>query len=250
MCPYCKKEQFESLCPICEGKIHSWLDDLFEFWLGAHDQLLPGKTGTGARSSDLSIGLNVAALSFIAGHDILRLLHSWESLIRQERQLTPPALLPSPKDLADEIRSAIRFQQTHLLWSSAQDWFADYVGEIKELHQQGMSASKSFVEKKRRIACPADNAEADGVCGNLLRIDENDPLRIFTCAKCETEWTTLRLVAVAMSDSSRDVWLDSEALASWVGISERQVRRIIKQHHIPRRGQLYDAKKFRDAYSA
>lgn len=249
MCPICRKGE-NGLCPRCEGRIHIWLDDLFEFWLGAHDQLLPSKTGTGARSSDLSIGLNVAALSFIGGQDILRLLHSWESLIRQERRLTPPALLPMPKGLSDEIRNAIKFQQSHLLWSSAQDWFADYVGEIKELHQQGMAASKSFVEKKRRIACPSENSDATGSCGNLLKINENDPLEIFSCFKCGTEWNTLRLVAVAMSDSNREVWLDAEALASWVGLSDRQVRRIIKDHNIPKRGQLYDAKKFRDAYTA
>ena len=247
MCPICQKAS-TGLCHRCEGRICIALDDLFEFWDVAHQHLVPSKTGTGARSSEMSIGLNVAALSFVAGHDILRLLHSWEGLIRQERRLTPPALLPMPASLADEIDTAIKFQKTHLAWSSAQDWFADFVSEVFELHRQGMAVSKSFVAKKRRIACPSE--VSDGSCGNLLQINEENPLEIFSCHRCGNEWTTLRLVAVAMSDPNREVWLDAEALASWVGLSDRQVRRLIKEHQIPRRGQLYDAKKFRDAYTA
>ena len=98
ICTICNNTTIQSgLCNRCHGRIHSQLDDLLEFWVGAHSELLPGKSGSGGRSSERTIGLNVAALSFIAGHDILGFLHEWEKLIREERKLTPPALVA--KDL-------------------------------------------------------------------------------------------------------------------------------------------------------
>jgi hypothetical protein len=73
-----------------------------------------------------------------------------------------------------------------------------------------------------------------------LKINADDPLAIFDCRKCQSQWTTLRLVAVAMSDK-RAVWLDAEALAKWMGISERHVRRLAQKYKLPKRGELYEA---------
>ena len=116
-CPVCSRTRLEvGLCLICEKRICQMLDDLYDFWDAAHGQLQPAR-GAGGRSSEMSIGINVAALSFIGGHDILRLLHSWEAWIRQERKLTPPAFIPKPESLAKEIANAIDFAKAHLLWS-------------------------------------------------------------------------------------------------------------------------------------
>lgn len=248
ICPLCKREQkVQGLCHHCQNKIHSMLDDLAEFWDAAHGELVPARTGSGSRSSEISIGLNVNALSFITGHDILTMLHSWESLIRQERDLTPPALIKKEPSTIDEITKAIKFAQTHLLYSANQDWFGDFVKELKELHRQGMVASRRFVEKTRKIKCPAE--VEDGNCGNLLRVDRIDPLAIIECRKCDTQWTTLRLMAVALSDPKTQVWLDLEAISMLMGITERHARRLAKQLHIARRGELYDVNAFRQSYS-
>ena len=84
-CPYCDRDQEDStLCRRCEFQVRTMLDDLLEFWDAAHYHLTPSK-GSGGKSAEMSIGVNVAALSFVAGHDILGLLHSWEALIRQEQ---------------------------------------------------------------------------------------------------------------------------------------------------------------------
>lgn len=224
------------------------LDDIGTLWFQAHDELLPGKSGGGGRSSERTLGLNVVALSFIAGDDILGVLHEWEKLIRQERQLTPPALVPKAANVGAEIHDAIVFAQTHLGWSGTQDWIDDYFKEIKQLHSDGMAAARQFVVKSRRIACPTEMG--DGACGNLLKINHDDPLDIFECKRCLTQWTTLRLIAVAMSDSTKEIWLDAEAIGEWLGISQRHVRRLAKQHHIPRRGELYDFNKLQHARKA
>ena len=236
----------ESLCNRCHSKIHSQLDDLIAFWVGAHDELLPGRTGSGGRSSERTIGLNVAALSFIAGHDILAFLHGWERVIREDRGLTPPALIPKPDSLESEIRDAVSFAQVHLIWSGQQEWISDFAKELRDIHGQGMAAARQFVEKTRKIPCPAETGE--GACFNLLTINADDPLDVFQCKRCKSQWTTLRLIAVAMS-GKQAVWLDGEALAKWMGISERHVRRLAQKHHLQKRGELYEAHAMIEAHA-
>ena len=222
------------------------LDDLLEFWHSAHGELLPGKSGSGGRSSERTIGLNVNALSFIAGDDILGCLHEWEKLIRQDRNLTPPAFLKK-LPLSDELHAAVEFAQVHLQWSGTQAWIGDFSDELRELHSKGMTAAKAFVQKARKIPCPAEIGDG-GVCANPLQINTDDPLDIFQCRKCESQWTTLRLVAVAMSDVKREVWLDAEAIGNFIGVSERHVHRLAKRHDVKRRGQLYDLNALRLAH--
>lgn len=229
-----------SLCQRCHARLHAQLDDLAELWSAAHGELLPGNGGQGSSSGERTIGLNVSALSFIAGDDILGVLHEWEALIRQERILTPPALLIK-KSLPNEIADAIAFAQSHLLWASNQDWFADYVAEIGDLHRLGLGAARRFTEKVRRIACPGNRV--DGLpCNNPMRLRHDDLLALSCCKVCGTEWNTVRLIAVAMADPEKEIWLDADAIASWLNISDRRVRQIAKKHGLSRRGQLYDLK--------
>ena len=247
ICTLCNRTTVVSgLCQRCHSRIHQELDDLMEFWRGAHQELLPGRSGNGGRSSERTIGLNVAALSFIAGHDILGLLHEWEKLIRDQRDLTRPAFLKMPESLEQEIGDAIKFAQTHLPWSGQQVWISDFAKELKEIHSQGMAAARQFVEKTRKIPCPAETDE--GSCGNFLKINADDPMEIFECRKCKSEWSTLRLVAVAMSDK-RLIWLDAEALAKWMGISERHIRRLAQKYNLPKRGELYEAHAMVEAHA-
>ena len=235
--------EVEGLCQRCHNKIHSQLEDLGDFWLTAHDELLPGSGGNGSSNSERSIGVSVTALSFIAGDDILGVLHEWEKVIRMERKLIPPAMLKKQSNVGAEIDDAIKFAQTHLQWSGTQEWVGDYAREIRELHQMGMQAARAFVAKARRIPCPSTQPDGE-YCNNLLRINHDDPLDIFTCKKCQAEWTTLRLVAVALSDPTNEVWLDAEAIGQWMSLPERQVYRIIKKNQVARKGQLYNVKQF------
>lgn len=225
--------------------IHTWLDDILEFWDLAHQEMLPAKTGNGGRSSERTIGLNVAALSFVAGTDVLGCLHEWEKLIRAERQLTAPALVTKQPTLRAEIAAAISFAQTHLQWSMEQDWASDYIAEIRDLHSQGMTAARQFVDKAWRLPCPTVDSEGQ-MCGQKLKVNKVDPLALFECRKCGNQWSTMRLIAVAM-DSGVPIWLDTETIAHWYNISVRQVQRYAKQHSVPRKGKLLNASAFKDA---
>lgn len=240
-CPICNRDSSDGFaCMRCDFRIHSQLDDLLELWDAAHYELTPGKGGHGSHSSERTIGLNVSALSFIAGDDILHFLHDWERIIRADRQLTPPALLPK-HGLVDEISNSIAFHKAHLDWSTTQPWIADYARELAVLHGTGMAAARRFVERVRRIPCPADNAEGLP-CGNLLVVREDDLLAIFECRRCGSEWNSFRLISVALSDPASQFWLDTEAIAAWLGVTERRVRQIAKEHNIAKRGQLLDFK--------
>lgn len=249
-CPVCARiRQTAGLCLICEKRITTMLEDLYDFWDAAHDQLQPIK-GSGGKSSEMSIGINVSALSFIGGQDILAFLHSWEAWIRQDRKLTPPAFIPKPNSLSQEIQDAIAFAKTHLPWSVTQDWFVDFQSELKALHGQGNAAAKIYVERKKRIPCPGETQEGLP-CGYMLTIRQDENLLdLFTCRKCKTEWTSLRLVAVALSDPKQEVWLDIEAISKWLNISERHCRRLARAHSVSRRGRLFNLKEMRDAFVA
>lgn len=240
-CPICSRvNNGSTVCDSCNVRINEQLDDLIELWLSAHDELLPAKGGQGARSTEPSIGLNVSALSFIAGDDILHFLHDWEKIIRTDRQLTPPALL-AKKPLAEEIMDSVRFHQSHLHWSVDQDWIGDYARELRNLHGQGTAAARRFAQKVRRVACPADNSEGLP-CANLIILREDDLLEFFTCHRCKSEWTTYRLIAVALADPRTQFWLDAEAIAAWLDLTPRRVQQIAKEFEVPKKGSLYDLK--------
>lgn len=236
-CNICEKSiEQEGICQRCAKRIHTHLDDIGEFWIGAHSELLPGRTGSGSQSSERTLGVNIQALSFIAGDDILGICHEWEKVIREGRNLTPPALIEA-KGLGDEIKATLTFHATHLEWSGKQEWIGEFAREIRELHQMGLAASRSYVERVHRIACPTQLD--DSICGNLLTVNKDDPLDIFTCPRCDNHWNTLRLVSVAM-DSKNEIWLDAEAIGIYFQMNAKSVKQFARRKKVAKRGSLYD----------
>lgn len=232
----------DGICRKCFRRIYTQLEDLLELWMLAHGELNPsrGAGSGGGGHREPSLGINVSALNFIAGSDILGILHEWEKEIRCERGLTPPALL-SKGSVAQEITKAVDFAKTHLEWSSTQPWIADFAREVRALHAQGMAAARQYVIHSRKIACPAD--DRDGLpCGQFLALREDDLMELFTCKRCGSEWSTFRLIAVALAHPYAEFWLDAEAIAKWLSISERRVHQIVKTNRIQKRGQLIDVK--------
>jgi hypothetical protein len=194
----------------------------------------PGRSASGAVSAERSIGVNVNALDYSMATELLAILHSWESMIRSARQLTPPALLVKESTIDAEVQATCDFHLAHLEWTLGQEWVGDFFHEVKELHSKGMSAAKRFIEQPRRIPCPTDE------CGKYVVIDAENLMSDVSCFGCKQSWTVLRLVALAMSNPNRKFFLDVEAIALWLGISQRQVYKIIKSNNIERHGSLYD----------
>ena len=211
-----------------------WLTSIPDLQYQAGFHIAPGRSGSGAASAERSIGVNVNALDYSMAIELLAILHSWESEIRAARQLTPPALLKKEPTTDAEVQATCDFHLAHLDWTMGQEWAGDFYNEVKELHSKGMAAAKQFVEQPRRIPCPTDE------CGKYVVIDAEHLMADVSCYGCKQSWTVLRLVALAMSNPSRKFFLDVEAIALWLGITQRQVYKIVKANNIERRGSLYD----------
>jgi hypothetical protein len=215
-------------------KVQTQLDAIPTLQQEASEHLDPSRTGSGGVSVERSIGININALDFSMAKETLAILHGWESIIREERALTPPALVKAEATTEAEVEATCKFHLAHLEWSANQDWFDDFANEVAEIHAKGMAAAKRFVEQPRRIPCPTDD------CHKFIVIDAENLMDDVSCFGCKQSWTVLRLVALAMSNPNRKFYLDVEAIALWLGITQRQVYKIIKANKIEHKGSLYD----------
>lgn len=234
-CNICQRSILDSkACKSCYLNLCQWLREIPQLRRESEHFVTPGRSGSGAVSAERSIGVNVNALDYSMAGELLGILHSWESMIRSARRLTPPAFLRKEPTIDQEVQTACDFQIAHILWSIDQDWIGDFYIEIKEQHSKGLAAAKRFVEQPRRIPCPTDD------CHKFIVIDADDLLKDVTCYGCKNSWSVLRLVALAMSNPHRKFFLDVEAIGLWLGITQRQVYKIIKANDIERKGALYD----------
>jgi hypothetical protein len=229
-----KKTERPGACPRCAARVRNQIAELPQLHKEAKQFLQPSRTGSGAASTERSIGINVAALDFTMATELLRTLHAWESTIRFDRELTRPAMLIREATTEAEVLASATFHLTHLDWSLGQEWAADFAHEIQIIHAKGRAAAKRFSEQPRRIPCPTDD------CQKYVVVDADNLTAEVACFGCKQQWTVLRLIALAMSNPSKTFYLDVEAIAMWLGITEREVYRTIKKNDIQRRGSLYD----------
>lgn len=106
----------------------------------------------------------------------------------------------------------------------------DYAGEVAECVRVLRRWDVEAEDRGTMVQCPTLH-EDDGECGARLyyrTMDEH-----VTCPRCRVTRDAATLVAVAMSDG-RDVWVDPEAAASWLGVSEGTLRQWARQGRIER----------------
>lgn len=214
--------------------LKSNLTELPELQQGAASFVSPSRSGSGSPSTERSIGLNVNALDYSMGKELLGLLHKYEALIRRGRSLTPPALLDREATVELEVAATVSFHLAHLEWTVQQDWVEEFAGLVKELHSKGMACNKKFIEQPRRIPCPTDE------CRSHIVIDIENLLAGVTCHKCRTSWTLYRLLALAMANPNRTFWLDIDAICLWMNITKVDLNKIVREHNIPMKHGLYD----------
>ena len=234
-CQVCNRvTEREGACRPCFMKVKSSLVELPDLHFESQMFITPGRSGSGKVSAERSIGVNVAALDFSLATDLLRTLHSWEVIIRTDRKLTPPALVPKEPTIEAEVQATVDFHCSHLDWSLNQEWAVEFASEVYGLHAKGRSAAKRFTEQARRIPCPTDD------CKRFVVIDVENLMDDVSCLGCKQSWSVLRLIALAMSNPNKKFYLDVEAIAAWMGTTERTVYNLIKTHKVERRGSLYD----------
>ena len=238
-CAICQRSNIETTCRHCRLTLTSWLIEIPALQYEAGFYIEPGRSGSGAVSAERSIGVNVNALDYSMATELLAILHSCESMIRSARQLTPPALLKREPTIDSEVQATCDFHIAHLEWTLGQEWVGDFFNEVKELHSKGMAAAKRFVEQPRRIPCPSDDCRKFVVI-DVVAVADNGLSNEVSCYGCKQSWSVLRLVTLAMSNPTRRFFLDVEAIALWLGLTQRQVYKIIKANNIANKGQLYD----------
>lgn len=232
-CLVCKSE-VKSECRSCFGRLRAILKELPQLQFEAGFFLEPSRTGSGAVSAERSIGINVNALDFSMATDLLAILHGWEQIVRRDRALTPPALLTREPTTDLEVLATCEFHIAHLSWTLTQPWALDFAGEVWGLHARGRAAAKKFKEQARRIPCPTDD------CNRFVVIDVEQMTQDVSCFGCKQSWSVLRLVALAMSNPNRRFFLDIEAIAAWLQMTEREVYRLVRKFDIEKRGSTYD----------
>lgn len=232
-CLVCKS-QVQEECRSCFGRLRAIFKELPQLQFEAGFYLEPSRTGSGVVSAERSIGINVNALDFSMATDLLAILHGWEEIIRRDRQLTPPALVRREQTTDLEVLATCDFHIAHLSWTLTQPWALDFAGEVWGLHARGRAAAKKFKEQARRIPCPTDD------CKKFVVIDVEQMSQDVSCFGCQQSWSVLRLVALAMSNPSRRFFLDAEAIAAWLQMTEREVYRLVKKFEIEKRGSTYD----------
>ena len=232
-CLVCKSE-VEAGCRSCFGRLRAILKELPQLQFEAGFYLEPSRTGSGAVSAERSIGINVNALDFSMATDLLAILHGWEGIIRRDRQLTPPALVKREATTDLEVLATCEFHIAHLSWTLTQPWAIDFTGEVWGLHARGRAAAKKFKEQARRIPCPTDD------CNRFVVIDVEQLSQDVSCFGCKQSWSVLRLVALAMSNPNRRFFLDVEAIAAWLQMTQREVYRLVKKFDIEKRGSTFD----------
>lgn len=238
-CGICNRKQSHANCNACVSKVRSFLAKIPHLHAESQNNLEPVSGSHGAGSSERPIGINVMALDYSMANDLLAVLWGWESIIRMELHLTSPALLPLLRNRHEQVLDTCTFHITMLEHSRKQEWFSEFFNEIMKQHGLGMNAARLVEPKPQRISCPA--TASDGIpCGRMLSLETEDMESLIYCFGCKTEWSPARLVAVKVSDTSQTWWIDLEAAAGFLQLTERHLRKVAKAKNVKRRGQLYD----------
>lgn len=236
------------ICDECARQTRIRLAAIPPMYIQAGAYLEPGRGGFGSSGSERTIGVNLAALGFRHAGDLLGVLTAWVEFVIEERELAPTKFRG---DIQDRVGDSCAFLLRHADWLIQSDLASDWYNEIYLIHREGLAATRNFLEKVTRIKCPTSLEEFDAsgeqiaakYCGQLLTLSEN-VLDEIECKRCKNIWTTLRLVAVAMSKPDNVVWMDSQAIAVMLGVSPRYVQVIAKTYNAKRRGlrgdQVYD----------
>lgn len=235
ICVICRRpQQVERMaCAVCQVRMDDHLVDILEFYALAEGELQPGRNGSG-RSGEQGIGLRIDALDFIAGHDVVAVLASWESDLRETYGLSTLPMLSRPRPLLGRSVAFLRAWLPRACESFAP--IDDMGREIHECWSTARNAARCAPRSGWRVSCPADLPDGR-LCGTWLVIhSQTDEV---SCRRCRTVWQVDWLMRVAAAAKSA-VWVDREAVLERYGITDRTLRRWVVEGRVTRKRELYD----------
>lgn len=169
---------------------------------------------------------------------VLDVLESWVRLVREERQMAPygpwsaaVAASSTTSGTQATLVGCVGFLAAQTEWIVGTPDFPldDYRSEITACVRALKRWDPTAEDPGTMVKCPT--LTEDGECGYRLHYHQMD--EPVTCRRCGVTRDAMTLAAVAMSDG-RDVWLDPEAAANWLGMSERTLRRMARRGDIER----------------
>lgn len=229
-CVICRRPSAQGhACAICERRMRDRIADVVEFYALAEAELLPG-SGSGARGSEPSIGVRVAALDYLAGHDAVAILASWESEWREHYGLSTAAMIARPGPLL--VRSAAFLA----LWLHRACEDHPAVDEFdRELHacwSEGQQAARMSPPRTMTITCVADVEDVDEddqpvvrACGRRIPVSPEEARGRVQCRGCWTVWDVMHLIHVAITTPGAEVWADPEAAAGYFRVHQGTLRK-------------------------
>lgn len=246
-------------CAICTQRITDNLTAIPELAAMAAAALIPGSGTTGsttaAYGSKPPINLDAVdpALAHVPGHDapLLVLLEDWERMIREMRGMVPYGLASAARSNAaartmqattDHTSATLTgvcgFLRASVDWATTRPDFPidDFATEIAECVRAVRRWDTNRDDIGTMVRCPTltDTTDDDGharSCGyRLYYASVHDDV---TCRRCGTTRSAMTLAAVAMADG-REVWLDPEAAAQYLGVTEGTLRQWARSGRIAR----------------
>jgi len=211
-------------CPSCETRMRDQLHDVLEFYALAEGELIPG-SGGGGRGTERSIGVRIAALDFLAGHDAVAILASWEDNLRDHYELTDtPTTLTRPSPL---LSRSVTFITTWLPRACTDfPQIDDLATELRECWSLAQSAARVSPARSLSITCVADDERhQDGICGKRIPVGIDEIRGRVTCKRCRTDWDVPHLMHVAIATPGAELWADPEAAAGWFNVNTSTLRR-------------------------
>lgn len=241
-CPQCQRpiEEPAIVCKFCLSTTRRQLSEIPVFIETIENDpetyLQPARTGSGGKGAEMSIGIDVNALSYDRGDDTLGVLAAWEVWVRYENGLSERRAHLLPK-ASKPIRIVCDFLLVYFEWISRQKMAGDFVREVNEVWLAGVVATKQLEPNKSRIRCPGDFEE--GKCEAWLQIGDYELDDEFSCPRCRHPWTKRWLYQVAAA-AGLPYWTDLEMVANLSGLSRYQVERRVEEWGVQkdRHGQI------------
>lgn len=207
------------------------------------------KAGSGAMSTVLGpkpplnlsgIDPELALIGFPPSPTVLDVLESWTRMVREERELAPygpwsanaaTAVARAATGTRATLIACVSFLAAQTEWIVGTPDFPleDYRREMTSCVRALKRWDPLTADPGTMVKCPT--MTDDGECG--YRLSYHDMAEPVTCRRCGVTRDAATLAAVAMSDG-REVWVDPEAAAKWLGISERDLRRMAARGDIVR----------------
>jgi hypothetical protein len=225
-------------CTSCETRMRGQLVDVLEFYALAECELVPGPGGAG-RGTERSIGVRLAALDFLAGHDVVAVLASWEGEWRETYGLAIEPMLSRP---VPALSRSVAFLRAWLPRACADHPAVDeFARELRECWSIAQGAARVAPARSLSITCVADDGRrADGICGKRIPVGVDDIRGLVTCRRCRTTWDVPHLMRVAISMPEAELWADPEAASAYFRLHPGTLRKWAGAERIRREHGRYE----------